>query len=77
MDMYYRLKDELLCQDCKIDLKFEKRTGHGYFDAVCVACGHRYEIEIFTKPKWAHKDQSLVAKSLEKLIRKEDEKDSL
>ena len=49
--MYYRLKDELLCQDCKIDLKFEKRTGHGYFDAVCVACGHRYEIEIFTKPK--------------------------
>ena len=41
MDMYYRLKEELLCQDCKIDLKFEERTGAGYFMASCIALSLR------------------------------------
>ena len=49
MDMYYRLKEELLCQDCKIDLKFEERTGAGYFMASCIGCGAKVEVEIMTR----------------------------
>ncbi len=49
MDMYYRLKEDLLCQDCKIDLKFEEQTGAGYFTASCIGCGAKVEVEIFTR----------------------------
>ena len=44
--MYYNLKDKLLCQDCKLDLKFSKEIGFMSYVAVCIACGQEYEINL-------------------------------
>lgn len=46
MDMYYRLKEELLCQDCKTDLKFNGILDNNCFSATCIACGAKVEVEL-------------------------------
>jgi hypothetical protein len=49
MDMYYYIKDQLDCQDCKHPLKFSKDIGYLSYIAICVVCGKEYEISLDIK----------------------------
>jgi len=49
MDMYYYLKDELTCKDCKYPLSYSKNIGNMTYIAVCIGCGKKYEINIKIK----------------------------
>lgn len=49
MDISYFLKDKLLCQDCKIDLKYKADYSAFEWIAVCPACGQEYIIELGVK----------------------------
>lgn len=46
MDMYYKLKDELSCDDCKFPLAYLKDIGYMSYVAVCPACRKEYEINL-------------------------------
>lgn len=50
MDMYYSLKEELKCQECKHDLKYSEDTGYMSYKAVCISCGKSYEVFLDVKP---------------------------
>jgi uncharacterized protein YbaR (Trm112 family) len=49
MDMYYKLKDELSCQECKFPLSYSEDVGYMSYIAVCPACGKKYEVTLETK----------------------------
>jgi len=49
--MYYHLKDELSCQDCKHPLKISEDDGYMAYVAYCIACGKQYEITLDVRLK--------------------------
>lgn len=49
MDISYLMKGKLVCQDCKIDLKYKEDHAYNEWIAICL-CGKEYVISLDVRP---------------------------